>query len=378
MKNPCDKITVALSLTDQSFKATKSMGIFNVSTGLAKGLMHCPEITELHLLGNEECAAAFAGAPSHVRLHLADQPVPRRFGRLWWDQAGLPAALRRLAPDWAILPKGFPPFFPRLRRTRLACYVHDVIWEYYAAHAGQAGSPFPWHELLYFRTLGRRALRISDLILTSTQFNAARFRAHVPQARTAVVGIGFDTPAATPAPLPSGKTDILFYASPYPHKLTALGVQRLESWLAQRADASRLRIHIIGNLPQGTCPAHPAWVRHGRLPQQELQQLITRDCRVCIYFTAYEGYGMPPVESLRMGVPCLASDIPPIRENIPARYLFPNEDEAAFIRCLNATYDTPEKPDCPPFPDWRTVAQRCVRAMLARDSACQINPIVHN
>ncbi len=367
---------VVLSLTDQSFTSTKSMGIFNVSTGLARGLMLCPEVTELHLLGNEECATAFSDAPAHVHLHLADRPVPRRFRRIWWDQFALPSLLHRLAPDWAILPKGFPPFFPRLGRTKLACYVHDVIWEYYAAAAKNAESPFPWHELLYFRTLGLRALQVSDLVLTSTQFNAARFRAHVPQARTAVVGIGFDGQGETER-LERG-ADILFYASPFPHKLTRLGVQRLEAWLAQRADAAHIRIHIIGKLPQGVRPTHPAWHQHGRLLRQELQKLITQKCRATVYFSAYEGFGMPPVESLRFGVPCVASDIPPIRENIPPQYLFDNGSEASFISCMNAAYDTPGQPHCPRFPSWQVVAHRCVQAMLGCDSSCQKGAFVHN
>ena len=181
-----------LAITDQSFSATKSVGIFNVSMGLASGLMRCPEVSELHILGNNECAAHFSDLPAHVHLHLADKPVPRRFGRLWWDQVGVSAAIRRIQPDWAILPKGFPPFFPALGKTRLACYLHDVNWEYYEQHQGEGDSPFPRHELMYFRALGLRALHVSDLVLTSTRFNKSRYEHYHPGCRVAVVGIGFD------------------------------------------------------------------------------------------------------------------------------------------------------------------------------------------
>lgn len=54
---------------------------------------------------------------------------------------------------------------------------------------------------------------------------------------------------------------------------------------------------------------------------------------------------------------------PPIRENIPERYLFNNNSEISFINCLNQAYDTPGLPDCPIFPDWATVAQRCIHAL---------------
>lgn len=350
-----------LSLTDQSFTATKSVGIFNVSMGLAQGLMHCPEVKELHILGNNECKAAFANSPAHVHLHELNRCVPKRFGRIMWDQLGLPAAIRRISPDWAILPKGFPPFFPCLGRTKLACYLHDVIWEYYEQLGKATASPFPTHEMVYFRTLSKRALATADVVLTSTQFNKQRYLEYAPKANVAVVGIGFD--ADTP-PAPTRGKDILFYASPFPHKLTTLGVARLNQWLANQSDADSIRIHTIGALPPGMVLPDERWIQHGRIPQNELTRLMTSACRVAVYFSAYEGFGMPPVESLRAGLPCIASDLPPIRENIPAQYLFDNEDEASFNSTLSAAYRATEQPECPTFPTWKEVAQRCLHAMM--------------
>lgn len=353
---------ILISLTDQSFAATKSVGIFNVSMGLTHGLMRCDEVSELHILGNRECAGSFRDCPAQVHLHLLDKAVPQRFGRILWDQWGVSRAIRAIRPDWAILPKGFPPLFPCTGRTKLACYVHDVIWEYYSKLHSE-DSPFPSRELLYFRTLGLRALEVSDLVLTSTQFNRERFADYVPSARTAVIGIGFDGAPIPPAP--GDKAGILFYASPYPHKLTSQGLSRLQAWLAQRADARQIRIHVVGKLPQNThLPEGGPWIRHDRLPAGELQSLMLEQCRVSVYFSDYEGYGMPPVESLRLGIPCVASDLPPIQENIPSRYLFSNTSEEDFIRCLNQAWEHPGELELPLYPDWTTVAHRCIKAML--------------
>lgn len=351
-----------LSLTDQSFAATKSAGIFNVSIGLARGLARLPQVKELHILGNAECADYFTDLPAHVSLHLTDTPVPRRFKRVWWDQIGVAKAIRTLQPDWAILPKGFPPFFPCLGKTKLACYLHDLNWEYYDKHTQKDGlCPFPWHELLYFRTLGLRSLRVSDLVLTSTHFNKARFRAYVPHAHVSVVGIGFDTPAQ-PTSQREGK-DILFFGSPYPHKLTPLGMQRIEEWLRQRPDARQIRIHLVGHQLEKVNTPGEHWVNYGRIPQTKLQELRDTYCRTAVYFSDYEGYGMPPVECLRAGIPCVASDIPSIRENIPSCYLFDNLSEEAFITTMNAAYNNGLPMPCPDFPTWTEVASRAVAAM---------------
>lgn len=354
-----------ISLTDQSFFATKSVGIYNVTMGLVKGFMQCEEIHELHLLGNNECAPALGALPPHVHTHLMNKKVPRRFNRVWWDQIGCGSAIRAIRPDWALLPKGFPPYFPFTGGAKLACYLHDVNWEYYEKLSSQkVDSPFPRHQLAYFRTLGLRSLRVSDLVLTSTQFNKNRYASYVPQARTAVVGIGFDDP---PADTPAQGRDILFFASPYPHKLTRLGISRLTAWLRQAEGGNAIRIHIIGRLPQGVRPPDERWISHGRLPQAELSELMRSACKVSVYFSDYEGFGMPPVESLRAGLPCAASDLPPIRENIPPEYLFSNDSEQSFIDTMNRLYTHTGDIPVPRYPTWKEVAQRCVSAMKNAD-----------
>lgn len=353
---------VLISLTDQSFTATKSVGIFNVSVGLARGLAACEGIEELHILANQEVAPLFAGMPSHVILHMVDKKVPRRFSRLWWDQIGLPRAICRIRPDWAILPKGVPPFFPRIGGAKLACYVHDVNWEYYARLDGATANLLPRYQHVYFKSSLLHALRISDLVLTSTNFNRSRYLSYVPAAKTQVVGIGFDGPVM---PMGAGAgRDVLFYASPYPHKLTSLGVRYMAAWLAQRADAEDIRVHVLGGLPDGVVLPDERWISYGRLPEAEMMQLMSGQCRAATYFSAYEGFGMPPVECLRAGVPCVASSLPPIRENVPAELLFDNEDEASFIAVMNRAYDAKAADlKCPAYPTWADVAQRALHAM---------------
>lgn len=355
---------VLIALTDQSFLRTKSMGIFNISMGLTRGLMNCPEIKELHILGNNECKDAFADVPPHVHLHLLDKPVPRRFNRVWWDQFGLSAAIRKIAPDWAILPKGFAPLFPCTGKTKLACYVHDTGWEYYKQlPSSKRMGAFPWYEMLYFVNLSLRTMAKSDLILTHSEFNASRILHYAPNAKVERIGIGFERPCQEEVNLDQ-KRDILIYVSPYPHKRTELTIKRLHAWLNRREDAADIRIQMVGTLPEGIAPPNKQWIHHPRMPYQQLMAFIRSHCRMVVYISDYESFGMPPVECLLNGVPCLASDFPSTRENIPAQYIFDKNDEAEFIAKANAIYDGEIPFICPDYPDWNEVAKRCSQALL--------------
>ncbi len=353
---------ILVSLTDQSFAATKSIGIFNVSMGLVRGLLACDEVEQLHILGNDECAKQLqALACEKLHLHLMDRPVPTRYGRILWDQYGVQQAIRAIEPDWCLLPKGFPPSCPQRGTPRLACSVHDFNWDYYQGKAIAAESPFPRHEMLYFSTLGKRALRVADLILTSSQFNKQRFLSYDKDARIAVVGIGFDDPVRTPR-AQAGR-DLLAYVSPYPHKRSDLAIPYLQHWLEQRSDAEQIRIHLVGKLPAHIEPQGETWQHYERMPYAELQSLLRDQCRLSVYFSDYEGFGMPPIESLRLGVATLASDIAPIRENIPERFLFDSGDIQSFVNQMNNIYDKPTLGEIPHYPDWREVAARCVQSM---------------
>lgn len=354
---------IAIVLTDQSFLRTKSMGIFNISMGLAKGLMHHPGVKELHILCNNECGDTFKDCPSHVKLHLLNKPVPRRFGRVWWDQFGLSAYVRKISPEWLILPKGFPPYFPCIGKTKLACYVHDVCWEYYETKPAEVrNKAFPRHELLYFKTLSLHALKISDLILTHSRFNESRILAHAPNATIARIGIGFEAPLSIPEQT-AEKKDILTYASTFHHKRMDLVLKHITAWIAQRPDREQIKVHLVGSLPDSFKLPQENWVHHPRLPFAELCRLMRQRCRMTVYISDYESFGMPPVESFLNGIPCIASDFPSFHENIPESYIFPKEDTEAFIAKANEVYDGKIPFECPTYPTWAEVTDRCVRAL---------------
>ena len=138
---------------------------------------------------------------------------------------------------------------------------------------------------------------------------------------------------------------------------------RITEWIRQRPDKNDITIHLVGSIPNEISLPNQRWIHHKRLPYPQLCELLQKKCRMAVYFSDYESYGMPPVECLINHTPCLASDIPPIRENVPEQYLVANDDEAAFIRTANDVYDGKLPFICPTYPTWNEVTNACVQAL---------------
>jgi len=49
---------------------------------------------------------------------------------------------------------------------------------------------------------------------------------------------------------------------------------------------------------------------HARLPEAEFRRRVA-EARTIVYFSDYEGFGMPPVEAVIAGTNAVYSDLPP-------------------------------------------------------------------
>ena len=84
------------------------------------------------------------------------------------------------------------------------------------------------------------------------------------------------------------------------------------------------------------CHARPGWRWHERLPETEHRQLIAR-ARALVFFTEYEGFGMPPVEAALAGACPVFSAIPATREVMGGcGFSFENSDYESFRVAMNA------------------------------------------
>jgi len=359
-------LDLAFSLADQSFDGTKSVGIFNVSLQLLRELTRRPEAVRLTVLANHPLAAVL-DLPESVRMTHYDWPVRSRLGRMWWDQFGAYRAAHRTGAQWLLLPKGFASF-ARRSPVKLAVYVHDVMQQFYDRHYPGA---LPALESAYFRRAFQATLRNASVIFTNsehTRQEVLRFARERSLSPPPVITAGIGFPAG-PAAQSERANAIMVLTGKYPHKRTDLAVQYLDRW--QRQNDFPGEVHWVGGLPPGLVLApHPRWRRHARLSDTDYTALLGRS-RALVYFSANEGFGMPPVEALLAGTCPVFSLLPATREVMgPCGCGFENESYDSFARALNralgvsAAETETWATELRARHDWRRVADRVVQGLV--------------
>ncbi len=360
-------LSLTFSIADQDFDRTKSIGILNVSLRLLEHLAKNPGVDRIAVLANSGLER-LVPQDGKVVLHRHDGPNATRLRRIFWDQIQVYRVAKQLGNPWLFLPKGFASFL-RKPPVRLITYVHDVIPQYYEEKYPEAVSPL---ERWYFRASLDSTLRHSTIVFTNSEFTKSEIARlaevrGIPAPPIVAAGIGFCWTAGFEA---TRREDILVLSSRLPHKRTDLAMDYLSRW--QQETGYSGAVHWIGPLPRNIQPsAFPNWRFHLRVPEVEYRSLMA-GARVLVYFTEYEGFGMPPVEALAAGLCPVFSRVPATNEVMRgAGRSFENHSYSGFAQAMTEALTTP--PDLirqwtdlmRDAHDWRKVTDRMVAALAA-------------
>ncbi|MFA5149990.1 MAG: glycosyltransferase [Candidatus Omnitrophota bacterium] len=326
-----EPLTLTYSLADQNFNHTKSVGIFNVSTQLLENLISRRHFQRIKVLGNSTLNSKLC-LPSDIDIEQHDGAVKSRLGRVHWDQWGVYAAAKRSGNEWLLLPKGFASFL-RKPDFKLAVYVYDSVHEFYRVNYPNA---MPWFEIEYFTRSLKSTFKYSKVIFTDSDFAkgelerlALKFKLPSPPIITA--GIGF---VRNREKILVKRDFLLLLTSSWPHKFTKKAVGFIERW--QKENSYKGGVELVGTLPSSMAVPHcPGWHHSQRLSETEYRQLLT-EARALLFFSGYEGFGMPPVEAMISGTCPVFSDLPVTREVMRGMgFTFSNYSYESFAKALN-------------------------------------------
>lgn len=262
--------------------------------------------------------------PPNLGGRLAQLPVQR-----------VPGSIRRLYPGWNLL--GRPDLPPSLRefdllhapspaaipptgeRQRLVVTVHDLAFRVYP-------SLFPTSWRVLFRVGTRRAVRRADAIIAVSQSTAndlVRY-ARADPARIHVVPLAASTP---PSVDPSEALERMKIHRPY---LLFVGTLEPRKNLVRLVRAYR-RATARAGLPHRLVLAGPL----GWRPRQLLREIavegpgeilltgkrspdeldaLYRGAAAFAYPSLYEGFGLPVLEAMARGLPCVISQVSSLPE----------------------------------------------------------------
>jgi len=147
---------------------------------------------------------------------------------------------------------------------------------------------------------------------------------------------------------------------------------RKDAALAIRAhlDAVRRIEHtlvLVGrphpNFGQVSLPEASTVRRLGYLAESDLRTLLS-GASALVFPSRYEGFGLPPLEALTLGVPAIVSDIPVLRESAAgAAHYVPAGDQAAWTDAMRAVLEGGIRPGAPPSWRWSDAARQLADAL---------------
>lgn len=281
-------------------------GIARAVRELAMALARREDV-ELHLFAHSLSPARVA-ATIPERAHLHRLPIPGRT-LPWLARRGWPA--EQLAGKATVF-HWTDYIHPPVGNAKVVLTVHDLAF---------VRDP-RWHgpDAAVLRQRTGTALARATAVLVPSQTTAADLRAAFPDAPTARVipfGADHELPAAAKRPPFGGRPYALCLGTIEPRKnhLTLLAAWR-------RLPPPRPLLVVVGAEGWECGPitaalrqaAHEGIVHWRRSADDAVVATLLTHARLLAYPSLWEGFGFPPLEAMRRGIPVVTHDCPPLEE----------------------------------------------------------------
>lgn len=233
---------------------------------------------------------------------------------LWWFEVGIPQAFRKYQADVFFSPDGFTSLSNLVSKTVLV--IHDLAYLHFPDHIGAA-------MLHYYRRYMPRFIRKADKIITVSHQTKKDLKSHFPgsESKTTVIYNGvrkFARADSYQSNLP--QPYFVCLGSLHPRKNI---LKLLEAFTVLRRRSNMpISLVLIGRKAWKTSQIEKKVAEHpfkddiiftGYLSDAEVSNVMQASAAL-VYVSLFEGFGLPIVEAMSLGVPVITSDRSSMRE----------------------------------------------------------------
>ncbi len=247
--------------------------------------------------------------------------------------------------------------FPRvIGRARTTVFVHDVLWE-----GVGATSLTPRGRRFHERGLQNAVAQADRLLVPSQPVRDALVAHGVSEHRVVVTGEGADHLAVHPRTV--GDPVLLSVGTLEPRKNLARLLAAFET--VRPTVRGGVVLRIVGSDEWRGVPGLPAVLPEGvevvgAVSDEQLAVLLA-SATAFIYPSLGEGYGLPPVEAMRAGVPVVCSPMPSVLER--------STDEAANGSPQAAAFESVDPTDVD------SIAAGLTRVLASADRRAELSSL---
>ncbi len=248
------------------------------------------------LLPGPMVAAVATGSEADLPFGVEAVPRSRARGALRALQG-----LRDLAR--ASVFHGLDVDLPAFTRAATVATVHDLA-------VFDVAATFPRHRVLGERLIVTAALRHADAVIAVSDFTAERLAARfkveavvIPEAPRPVMRVAAEEEVAAIRRRYDLPESFAFHVGTCEPRKNLAGV-------AEACDLAGLPLVLVG--PAGwKCQAPPDARHLGFVPSDDLPALYGA-ATMSVYYSGYEGFGLPPLDSMACGCPVVTTAVPSV------------------------------------------------------------------
>ncbi len=284
----------------------KSIGIYNATKSVVTNLAgRLPEGVELVVLGNEmnRCDFDIDG----VEFIVSDINLESRKDFIMWELFRVNKFIKKYKIDRIVFPRGFTSLFCPARDIII---VHDLIpFFYHKNFPGVLGRL----ENAYIMTRLKQSVASADRIITISEYSKQDMIKMVPKAasKTEVILHGFDHRKQLYQVEPAGEDYIIGVTSALPHKNARGIIEAYKEYVKLSAKPAKLVLAGLKSLEDAGISVDEelaGLIECKKFLEDKEYFSLFKNAKVLLFLSVIEGFGLPPLEAMELGVPVICSN----------------------------------------------------------------------